>query len=75
MQNNKTGATLISTVTRKDAGVLTLACSPAKVGVATVVTTSVHNLIPGVVQTMKSYGAFIRLACWNFNKTALVPTR
>ena len=44
----KTGATLISTVTRKDAGVLTLACSPAKVGVATVVTTSVYNLLPSV---------------------------
>jgi len=47
-QNIKTGATLICTVTRKDAGVLTLACSPAKVGVATVVTPSVHNLLPGV---------------------------
>ena len=35
----------------------------------------VGQLIPGVVQIMKSYGAFIRMACWNFNKTALVPTR
>ena len=48
-QSIKTGATLICAVTRKDARVLTLACSPAKVGVAaTVVTTSVHNLLPGV---------------------------
>lgn len=47
-QDVKVGATMICMVTRKDAGVLTLACSPAKVGVATVANPSVHNMLPGV---------------------------
>jgi len=47
-QDIKVGATIICMVTRKDAGVLTLACSPAKVGVATVAAPSVHNMLPGV---------------------------
>ena len=40
--------TMTCVVTRKEAGVVTLASSPAKVGGAGLATPSVHNMVPGV---------------------------
>jgi len=33
------------------------------------------NVIPGVIQGIKKYGIFVRLAIWDFDRSVLVPTR
>ena len=35
----------------------------------------VGRVVPGVVQSVKSYGVFLRLACWGYNKHVLAPLR